>query len=100
MKIVWTNKARSQVRNIFDFYSKKVSIKLANRIVSEIAQKPSILLKQPNLGQREFLLEEIDPRIRYLVQGNYKLIYLIAEEEIVIISVFDTRQNPSKIKDI
>ena len=100
MKIVWTSKAKSQIRDIFDFYSKKVSIKLANRIVSEITQKPSVLLKYPSLGQRESLLEEVDPRIRYLIQGNYKLIYLPTENEIVIISVFDTRQNPSKIKDI
>lgn len=100
MKVIWTRKAKSQIKDIFDFYSKKVSAALANRIIAGIAQKPSILLKHPEIGQRETLLEDINPDLRYVVEGNYKLIYLQNENHVVIVSVFDTRQNPSKIRSI
>jgi toxin ParE1/3/4 len=100
MKVVWTRKAKTQIKDIFDFYSKKVSTALANRIIAGIAQKPSILLKHPELGQKESLLEDINPDLRYIVEGNYKLIYFKNEKHIVIVSVFDTRQNPSKIRSI
>jgi len=36
---------------------------------------------------------------RYLVEGNYKIIYRIKDESIVVDSVFDCRQNPVKMKN-
>lgn len=37
---------------------------------------------------------------RYLVEGNYKIVYKVynEEKEILISTVFDTRQNPTKLK--
>jgi plasmid stabilization system protein ParE len=34
---------------------------------------------------------------RYLVSGNYKIIYKEVNEGILITDVFDTRQDPQKI---
>ncbi|WP_422356147.1 type II toxin-antitoxin system RelE/ParE family toxin [Roseivirga pacifica] len=99
MKVIWTDKAKSHVRDIYNFYSKKVSVSLAKRISLRITQKPKILTKQPQIGQKETLLREINPELRYLVEGNYKIIYLLTNTEIVIVSVFDTRQEPNKIKN-
>lgn len=100
MKVVWTDKAKSQVRDIYDFYAKKVSNALAKRISLGITKKPEVLVKQPHLGQKETLLKVIDPELRYLIEGNYKIIYLPTKTEIVIVSVFDTRQEPQKIKNL
>jgi plasmid stabilization system protein ParE len=100
MKVIWTRKAKSRIKDIFYFYSKKVSTALANRIIAGIAQKPSRLLKHPELGQREKSLEDIHPELRFLIEGNYKLIYLRETEHLVIVSVFDTRQNPIKLREI
>ncbi len=36
---------------------------------------------------------------RYLVDGNYKIIYKKISEGILITDVFDTRQDPKKINN-
>lgn len=38
--------------------------------------------------------------IRYSVIWSYKIIYLIENNEITILDVFDTRQDPEKMDDI
>jgi plasmid stabilization system protein ParE len=52
------------------------------------------------MGKREELLLDHPKDFRFLVEGNYKILYWISEDEIIIASVFDCRQNPEKIIDI
>lgn len=49
------------------------------------------------MGQIEELLEEYAEGYRRVVEGNYKIIYWIARESIIVESIFDCRQNPVKI---
>jgi hypothetical protein len=53
------------------------------------------------IGQIEELLIDREQSFRYLVHKNYKIIYWInlIKNRIEIVDVFDTRQNPEKIKD-
>ena len=44
-------------------------------------------------------LETLKENHRYLVNGNYKLIYRVSHNEVIINDVFDARQNPAKIND-
>ena len=63
--------------------------------------KETLKLKiQPRIGQEEEILKSRKQEFRYLVYKNYKVIYWINEKEnrIEINDVFDTRQNPTKIK--
>lgn len=50
------------------------------------------------LGQIEDGLIELKQGHRYIVEGNYKIIYRVVGNEIYIVDVFDCRQNPQKIK--
>ncbi len=54
----------------------------------------------PRVGQEEELLKERDESYRYLVHGNYKIIYSTDTEHewIKIADMFDTGQNPMKMK--
>nr|WP_264554426.1 hypothetical protein [Flavobacterium sp. N1861] len=58
------------------------------------------MLLTPEIGQEESLLKQRSVHYRYLVFKNYKIIYSIDNEKgfIKIADVFDTRQNPLKIK--
>lgn len=53
----------------------------------------------PKSGQIELELEKLHQHYRYLLIGNYKIIYRIETDFIIINDVFDTRQNPNKILD-
>jgi len=48
-------------------------------------------------GQIEGNLQKLGEDHRYLVEGNYKIIYKKVKEGILITDVFDTRQDPVKI---
>ena len=100
MKIFWTAFAKRELRNIFDYYKIKASPDIAQNLVIEIVEKTNALDFQSTIGQKEELLSVRKENFRYLVSKNYKIIYWINEEKnrIEIVDIFDTRQNPLKIK--
>ncbi|MET3025527.1 type II toxin-antitoxin system RelE/ParE family toxin [Flavobacterium sp. UW10123] len=102
LKIYWTDFAKTELKKIFDYYKKEASLTVAKKIVLGITKETLKLKPKPTnaIGQREELLESYSEEIRYLVYKNYKIIYWInlKRNSIEILDVFDTRQNPIKIK--
>lgn len=76
-----------------------MSRKIAHKIRKQILSSTKQLIKNPASGQLELNLEKLKQNHRYLVNGNYKIVYRINENEIIINDVFDTRQDPIKIND-
>lgn len=99
MKIIWTDFAIKNLKEIFDYYSDKANKKIAHKIRKEILSTTKQLIKNPESGQLEFNLEKLNQNHRYLISGNHKIIYRIDENQIIINDVFDTRQNPVKMVD-
>ncbi|MCP5051256.1 MAG: type II toxin-antitoxin system RelE/ParE family toxin, partial [bacterium] len=74
-EIIWTDRARNDLNDIFYFYL-KISKELASKVVSKIVKKiESKRDKFAETGQREPLLAHKSGEYRYLVEGNYKIIY-------------------------
>src|SRR5262249_17987959 len=96
--IVWTDRAISDLNRIFLFLSSKSEIAAA-KTVDKIHKKVSTLEKGfSKIGQREPLLGRYPEEYRYLVSGNYKIIYSSAKKKIYNNSIFDVQQNPKKLK--
>lgn len=102
LKIIWSEFAETQLDDIYDYYKHKASPRIANKLLTGIIDAPKKLIKTPHIGQEEELLKHRDFEYRYLVFKNYKLIYSVDAENgfIKIADVFDTRQNPPKLKRI
>ncbi len=100
LKIIWSEFAETQLDEIYEYYEKKASSRIAKRLVKGIINEPKKLIKTPHIGQEEELLKERKIQYRYLAFKNYKLIYSVDTENgfIKIADVFDTRQNPPKLK--
>jgi len=97
MKVIWTNFALESLHETYTFYKATVNIRVANKIRAEIFSGVKQLKAQPNSGTIEVLLETTNEGHRYLIIGNYKIIYKISKKNIYITDVFDTRQNPEKL---
>lgn len=97
MKITWTDFALKSLYEIYTFYKGSVNIRVANKIRTDIFSAVKQLKHQPYSGAIEMLLKSINEEYRYLIVGNYKIIYKILKTNIYITDVFDTRQNPEKI---
>lgn len=63
-----------------------------------IVDKTLLLEKTPRIGQKEDLLTHMNKEIRYLIEGNYKIVYWIDDNIVSIATVFDCRQTPQKLK--
>jgi toxin ParE1/3/4 len=99
MKVIWSDFATGTLLDIFQYYKLKASPTVARKIKSEILKTTKQLIKHPYSGQVEINLEKLKEGHRYLVKGNYKIIYKEVAEGILITDVFDTRQDPVKIND-
>jgi len=98
--IIWSNFTEYQLDEIFNYYTKKVNVKVAQSIMFKIRDKVEVLIKNPLIGEKEELLEDRKQNYRRLIVTNYKIIYSLNEkvETIKIVDIFDTRQNPIKLK--
>lgn len=93
-KIIWTSKAEKIFLEILEFYNKRNGTKTYSRkLNSEIQTIINLLKKFPYLG---FLTDKED--IRIIIKGDYKIFYKIDPSKIVILFVWDCRQNPEDLK--
>jgi plasmid stabilization system protein ParE len=99
MIVLWTDSAIEDIQQIYDYYNIIAGDKVANKITNSIIDKVVLLEKNPRIGQLEDLLKHKKEEIRYLVIGNYKLVYFIEKNQVIIASVFDCRQDPLKLFD-
>ena len=97
IKVFWSELALSQLEQIFDYYKYKASTKVAKKIITEIVDRTIQLTENPFSGTKEPLLENRQNDYRYLIKGNYKIIYYKNNNYINISAVFDCRQNPDKL---
>lgn len=97
LKVFWSDTAQYQLEDIFDFLKHTANTIVAKKIVNKIIDKSFLLENSPQIGQIEELLKHRKFQYRYIVEGNYKIIYFIDEKLIIIASVFDTRMNPKKL---
>lgn len=100
MRIIWTEKALTQLEEIFDFYKVQASPEIAKKMIITLIREASILETNPLIGMKEPLLFDRAFEYRYLVKKYYEIIYRVDQTFIKIIAVFDCRQNPEKLKGL
>jgi len=99
MKIIWSDFSSDILVDIYLYYKEKAGSSIAKRIKSQIFKSTKQLIKHPVSGQIEETLKHLGEEHRYLVEGNFKIIYKQVKEGILITDIFDTRQDPIKIND-
>lgn len=67
-------------------------------IRNQILDAVDALLEHPSIGQEEPFLVNLGWHYRRLVEGHYKIIYRIEDEYIYITDIFDSCQDPDKMK--
>jgi plasmid stabilization system protein ParE len=100
MKIIWSDFASKMLREVVVYYKENVNPAIAKKIRNDIFKATIQLEKYPQMGQVELNLIRQNEEHRYLVEGNYKIIYKQVKEGILITDIFDTRQDPQKINVI
>lgn len=96
--IVWSDKAVRALELIHAFIALDSEI-AAKKVIAGIVASVDHLISFPLAGSIEPRLEKLYYEYRYVVYRHYKVIYrLESDATIIIVLVFDTRQNPTKLK--
>jgi len=102
MEIRWTKTASQSLDTIFSFYKER-SEHAANRIILDIVATARRLVIFPQMAPIEPSLSGRSDTFRaLLVKKLFKIIYYIDEvaDEIVIVTVWNCRQNPKTLMDL
>jgi len=97
IKIIWTKPAVYDLKNIYNFYSSKSYI-AAKKLIQKIKNKPKTI--QSSGFEKIGKIDDINPKYRRLIVGYYKILYRIENNQIIIIRIFDSRQNPKKLRNL
>ncbi len=94
MKIIYLPQAENSLDDIFEYIkhnSEKSAVNVYNNIIDEIDR----LVIFPNIGQAYHSIIGIRTLV---VVKNYKVVYIVDNEVIYIILVWDCRQDPLDLK--
>jgi plasmid stabilization system protein ParE len=93
IRILWDNKAKSDLKLLFDFIKIK-SLHGANNVVQDIVNQT----KGIHFAEQYQVDELLGEPFRRIIVRDFKIIYKVQNEtEIRILQIFDTRQNPNKL---
>jgi len=95
-KIEWSDESRLDLIDILEFYiSRNKSALYSKKLNAKINKSIKLITKNPFIG----LQSQIDS-VRALITGDYQIIYVIFDSEILIIMIWDCRRDPEdKILD-
>jgi plasmid stabilization system protein ParE len=93
-KIIWSSRAKTDLFDILDFYFQRNGTKTYSIKLNANLRKSILLLEtHPEIGVQT----DID-NIRNLIHGDYAIFYEIKIKSIEIITIWDCRQDPEKLK--
>lgn len=95
-KIIWSERAKSDKIEILKYWLKRNKSNVYPKKLNALFQKSVrwIAIKYNPAKKTDF------ENVCVKIVRDYKIFYEIKNAEIHIISIFDTRMNPNKLKDI
>ena len=88
-KLIWTEPALADLEAIYDFIAKD-SEYYASSFLEEIIQQPEKLIDFPEMGR---LVPETDQKnIRELIFQNYRIIYQLGDEIIMVLTIIHAKR--------
>lgn len=89
MRVVWTEPALAQLESIFDFIS-QTSVDYAHSVITGILDRADQIAKFPRSGR---IVPKYDlDDVREIIEGRYRVIYLVKESTIDVLAVVHTSQ--------
>jgi len=96
MNIEWRDRALDELHSIYDYIYFRSPQNAAN-VINTLLELGNSLGEFPNKFPIEPILNQ--DNTRFVTKWNYKIIYRIEGNRIIILRVFDGRQNPEKLSE-
>ena len=98
-QVIWSDEALNDLETIYDFLANN-SQQAAQRVVESLLSRSKQLESFPESGAKQETMIAGIKEYRYLVEGNFKVVYSYQPESqtIHITAIFDTRYSPEKLR--
>ncbi len=91
-KIVWTNSAKLELKEILIYWTKKTKSKAYSKKLSILISEAINLLSQhPKIGRTT-----TDENTRISIVRNYLIFYEVTETQLIILSIWDSRRDENE----
>jgi toxin YoeB len=95
-QIIWSLRAQKDKKEIFKYWSERNKSNRYSQKLNQLFKEAIQLLRDhPYIGR-----STDDESVRIKIVKDYLLIYEVTETSINILSIWDGRQDPSKLEDI
>lgn len=98
-EVIWTEPALQELNDIYVYYSEHKSEIVAVKLFNTIVNAADRLGLFPEMGTTEELLKNRRKCYRSLIEGNYKVVYYVEDNNVYIALIWDCRQNPWRLID-
>ncbi|UOB18992.1 type II toxin-antitoxin system RelE/ParE family toxin [Abyssalbus ytuae] len=92
LKVIWSNRAKTQLKSIHDYIKNKLKSPQAARNVRQDILRTSKSI----VFAKQYELDEIQPEYRRMLVRHYKILYKEKHRDIHILGVFDTQQSTER----
>mgnify|MGYP001550016623 CR=1 FL=1 len=96
-KVIWSRTAERDLESIIDYIAEDSPLN-AKRILTKIKKRSSVLYSYPARGRIVPELKEFNIlQYREIIVDPWRIIYKIAEDKVIVMSVIDARRNVEDI---
>lgn len=89
-RLIWSVEARNSRKNIFDYWNNRNKSKAYSRKLNFLFNTNlKIITELPEFGKPTFREDS-----KFIIVSHFEIIYKITQTEIVVLDIWDTRQNP------
>jgi toxin YoeB len=93
-RVIWSPRAQTERKEILDFWFKRNKSKTYSRKLNRLFKEAiNLIIDYPEIGNRADL-----ENVRAKIIRDYIMFYEINDDELFILSIWDTRQNPENLK--
>lgn len=94
-KLEFSERSLKEIRNTVDYLKVKWSERISDNFLKELKRNIDLIQINPEL----FPISEFEGLRKCVVSKQTSVFFIIKNNIVYIVSVFDTRQNPNKIKE-
>ncbi|WP_396165877.1 type II toxin-antitoxin system RelE/ParE family toxin [Flavobacterium sp.] len=95
-KLEFSERSLKEIRNTVDYLKVKWSERISDNFLKELKRNIDLIQINPEL----FPISEFEGLRKCVVSKQTSVFFIIKNNIVYIVSVFDTRQNPNKIKEL
>ena len=98
MKVIVLPSAKERLRSIIAYYRDLAGPRVAARLKHRLLARLRDLQRAPRAWPLEEYLEHEGKQHRKLLEGDYKIIYWIDQDMVIVTDFFDGRRDPKEMR--